>query len=80
MAIASTEFGAGFSHGHWDIASIVLPVTIPGSVLPGVKVAKSVVRKTILPDVAGVVVTIPKAGVPRQGRSEGLPEGQEGQT
>ena len=38
--------------------------------MPGVKVAKIVVRKTILHNVAGLVV----------GGSEGLSEGQEGPT
>ena len=52
MAIASTELGAGLSHGQEENVSIVQPATNPSSALPRVKVAKCVVRKTILPNVA----------------------------
>ena len=65
MAIASTEVEPGLSLGHGEILSIALPATNPSSALPGVKVARHVVRRTILPNVEGVVVTIPKAGVPK---------------
>ena len=65
MGIASTEVGAGHSHSHWEIASIVLPATNLSSALPRVNVVNSVVRRTILPDVAGLVVSISKAGVPK---------------
>ena len=74
MAKASTKVGAGPSYGQGEIASIVLPATNPSSALPGVKVAKNVVQRLILPNVAGVVVAVPKAGVPK--RSERLLEGQ----
>ena len=60
VAIASTIVGAGLSYGHREIAIILLPTTNPSSALPGVKVAKSVVRRTILPIVAGVVLPFPK--------------------
>ena len=65
MAIASTEVGAGLSHSHGEIASIVLPATNLSSALSEVKVAKHVGRRIISSDVAGVVVAIPKAGVPK---------------
>ena len=63
--MASTDMEAGLSHGHREIASIVLPATNPNSALPEFKVAESMVRRTNLPIVAGQVIAIPKAGVPK---------------
>ena len=63
VTIASTEVETGVSHCHGEFESIMLPARNPSSALPGVKVAKCVVRRTILPDEAGVVVAIPKAEV-----------------
>ena len=65
VAVSNTEVGASVSPGHGEIASIVLPATKPSSTLLGVKVVKSVVRGTILPDVAGMIIPILKAGVPK---------------
>ena len=80
LTIASTEVEVSISNGHREIASIVLPATNPNSALSAVKVAKHVVRRTILPNFAGLVIAISKAGVPKSREVRSLSERQEGQT
>ena len=73
MTVASTKVGAGLSHSHREIASIVLPATNPSSALSGIKIAKSVVR-IIFPNVPGLVVPIPKSWVPKAREIRMAPE------